>query len=149
MDLQPLSQELAKPEYQGKSDQEAADMVNAKTVQVRREVPTWQLKRHAIESGYWATIKLTREASATPDEVKGLCLSVLDWIDDPSGKTQGVDLDRPAVAGMINSLVATGLISQSIAEQIDSMADLIIPWTQSVGLPEIGIGYVINARREM
>lgn len=149
MDLKPLTDELRKPEYAGKSDQEAADMVNAKTVQVRREVPTWQLKRHAIESGYWATIKLTREASATPDEVKGLCLSVLDWIDDPSGKTQGVDLDRPAVAGMINALVATGLITHSIAEQIDSMADLIIPWTQSVGLPEIGIGYVINARREM
>lgn len=54
MDLTPLTEELRKPEYAGKSDQEAADMVNAKTVQIRQEVPTWQLKRHAIESGYWA-----------------------------------------------------------------------------------------------
>lgn len=149
MDLTPLVEELAKPEYQGKSDAEAAVMVNAKTVDVRREVPTWQLKRHAIESGYWAAIKLARESADTPDQVRGLCLSVLDWIDDPSGKTQQVDLDRPAVAGMVASLVSVGLITQEIAAEIDAMADATIAWTQSVGLPEVGIGYVILAREAM
>lgn len=149
MDLTPLTEELRKPEYTGKSDQEAADMVNAKTVQIRQEVPTWQLKRHAIESGYWAAVKLAREASATPDQVKGLCLSILDWVDDPSGKTQAVDLDRPAVAQMISSLVTTGLITQTIADEIDAMADATIRWTESVGLTEVGIGYVRLAREAM
>lgn len=149
MDLQPLTDELRKPEYQGKSDTAAADMVNAKTVDIRREVPTWIIKRHAIESGYWATIKLTRESSQAPDEVRGLCLSVLDWIDDPSGKTANVDLDRPAVAAMLSALVSAGLVTQTLADEVDAMADATIPWTESVGLPEVGIGYVILAREAM
>lgn len=149
MDLTPLVDELRKPEYAGKSDQEAADMINAKTVDIRREVPTWQLKRHAIELGYWAAIKLARESAATPDALRGLCLSVLDWIDDPSGKTQSVDLDRPAVETMLSSLVAASLLTQQLADEIDAMADATIPWTESVGLPEVGIGYVILAREAM
>ena len=36
--MRALIDELKKPEYQGKTDQQAADMVNAKTVTVRRPV---------------------------------------------------------------------------------------------------------------
>ena len=44
-----LRVELAKPEYVGLSNQEAADRVNAKRVTVRRPVPTWRVRQEAIE----------------------------------------------------------------------------------------------------
>jgi len=53
MDLGVLATEIAKPEYAGMTDQQIADAVNAKTVSVRQLVPTWLVKQHGIENGYY------------------------------------------------------------------------------------------------
>jgi hypothetical protein len=56
-------------------------------------------------------------------------------------------MDRPAVIGMRAALVSAGICSQAQADALKALADASIPWTESVGLPEVGIGLVINARR--
>ena len=148
MNLQPLQEELAKPEYSGLSDQAAADAVNAKTVSVRELVPCWLVKRLAIESGYWPAIKIASQSSDVPLAVRGVALSAVDWIDDSSGKIQNVDMDSPAVSAMLSGLVAAGLLTQSQSDDLRSLADQTKRWVDVVGIGTVGIGYIKNARGE-
>lgn len=46
-----LIDELKKPEYQGKTDQQAADMVNAKTVTIRKRIINVDSRVASIERG--------------------------------------------------------------------------------------------------
>ena len=148
MNLTPLQEELAKPEYSGLSDQAAADAVNAKTVAVRELVPCWLVKQLAIESGYWAAIKIASQSSDTPLAVRGVALSAVDWIDDSSGKIQNVDMDSPAVTAMLGGLVAAGLLTQSQSNDLQALADQTKRWVDVVGIGTVGIGYIKNARGE-
>ena len=146
MNLQPLQEELAKPEYSGLSDQAAADLVNAKTVAVRELVPCWLVKQLAIESGYWAAIKIASQSSDVPLAVRGVALSAVDWIDDSSGKIQNVDMDSPAVLAMLSGLVAAGLLTESQSNDLQALADQTKRWVDVVGIGTVGIGFVRNAR---
>lgn len=138
MNIDPLVAELASPEYATLTDAQAADAVNAKTAAVRRPVPTWLVRQTAIELGVWPALV----SSSTP-----LTISVLAWIDDASGTIQTVDMGRPSVQAMLAGLVESGILTASQSATINGLADATIPWTESVGLPEVGIGLVINARR--
>lgn len=143
--LQKLAAKIAEPQYAGLSDQLLADGINGLRVSVRRPVPTWLVRQTAIEGGYWPALIEARE-STTP-AVRALAITVLAWIDDQSGTIQSVDMDRAAVVQMRAALVQAGICSQAQADALSSLADQSIPWTESVGLPEVGIGMIINARR--
>lgn len=145
MNLFALAAKIAEPQYQGMADQLLADAVNGLRVSVRRPVPTWLVRQAAIEAGYWPSLVEARE-STTP-QLRALAITVLAWIDDQSGTIQSVDMDRPAVVAMRAALVQSGIVTQSQADALSALADASIPWTESVGLPEIGVGLVINARR--
>lgn len=146
MDLQPLADELAKPEYAGLSDQEAADAINAKEVTVRRLVETWRVKQYAIEQGVWAKLKLAKDSPLAPDELKGLCISILDWIDDSAGKIQTVDMDLPSVQYMLGGLVQASLATQEQMAAIIAMANTPIRWVDHVGMGTIGDGHIRSLR---
>lgn len=145
MSLQALAAKISEPQYRGLSDQLLADAVNGLRVTVRRPVPTWLVRQAAIENGYWPALVEARE-STTP-AIRGLAITVLAWIDDQSGVIQTVDMDRPAVVQMRAALVAAGIVTQAQADALSALADAVIPWKDSVGLPEIGVGLIINARR--
>ena len=145
MNLQVLAAKIREPQYAGLSDQLVADAINGLRVSVRRPVPTWAIRQAAIEGGYWVSLIDARESSTAA--VRSLALSVLAWIDDQSGTIQTVDLDRPAVVAMRAALVSAGIVTQQQADALSALADASIPWTESVGLPEVGVGLVINARR--
>ena len=145
MNLSPLAAKIREPQYSGLSDQLVADAVNGLRVSVRRPVPTWQVRQAAIEAGYWPSLIEARE-STTP-AIRALAITVLAWIDDQSGTIQSVDMDRPAVVQMRAALVQAGICSQAQADALSALADQSIQWTESVGLPEVGIGLIINARR--
>jgi hypothetical protein len=145
MNLQVLAAKIREPQYAGLSDQLVADAINGLRVSVRRPVPTWAIRQAAIEGGYWVSLLDARESSTAA--VRSLALSVLAWIDDQSGTIQTVDLDRPAVVAMRAALVSAGIVTQQQADALSALADASIPWTESVGLPEVGVGLIINARR--
>jgi hypothetical protein len=145
MNLQVLAAKIREPQYAGLSDQLLADAINGLRVSVRRPVPTWAIRQAAIEGGYWVLLLDARESSTAA--VRALAISVLAWIDDQSGTIQTVDLDRPAVVAMRAALVQAGIVTQQQADALSALADASIPWTDSVGLPEVGVGLVINARR--
>jgi len=145
MNLSVLAAKIREPQYAGLSDQLLADAINGLRVSVRRPVPTWAIRQAAIEGGYWVSLLDARESSTAA--VRALAISVLAWIDDQSGTIQTVDLDRPAVVAMRAALVQAGIVTQQQADALSALADVSIPWTESVGLPEVGVGLVINARR--
>jgi hypothetical protein len=145
MNLAVLAAKICEPQYAGLSDQLVADAINGLRVSVRRPVPTWAIRQAAIEGGYWVSL-LDASLSSTA-AVRALAISVLAWIDDQSGTIQTVDLDRPSVVAMRAALVSAGIVTQQQAEALSALADASIPWTESVGLPEVGVGLVINARR--
>ena len=142
MNLEALRIELAKPEYEGLSDQEAADAINAKTVTVSQLVPNWQIKQHAILNGYWPLVKAGQ--LATDPQKAGLCLSVIDWVDD--ARIQNTDMNLAGVQTMIGGLVAFDLVTQTLANELFAMASGSIPWTQANGIGEVGIGFIRAAR---
>jgi hypothetical protein len=149
MDLTPLITELAKPEYSRLSDQFAADLVNAKTVSVRELVPCWLVKQLAIESGYWAAIKIASQSSDVPLQVRGVALSAVDWIDDSSGKIQNVDMDSTAVLAMLGGLVAAGLLTQSQSNDLQALADQSKRWVDVVGIGTVSAQEIAKQRERM
>jgi len=145
MNLSALATELAKPEYAGLSDQQAADAINEKTITLRQLVPTWQVKQYAIEQGIWPRIVLIREDSDQSDLVlRGLCISVISWIDDPSIQT--IDVDLPKVQEMLGGLVAYTIATQEQAAAIVAMGSVTVSWAAHNGISEVGIGFVRAAR---
>ena len=145
MNLSALAAKIAEPQYRGLTDQLLADAINGLRVSVRRPVPTWLVRQTAIEGGYWPALIEARE-STTP-AVRALAITVLAWVDDQSGTIQSVDMDRAAVVQMRAALVQAGICSQPQADALSALADASIPWTESVGLGEVGPGNIINARR--
>jgi hypothetical protein len=145
MNLTALAAKIRDPQFAGLSDQALADAVNALRVTVRRPVPTWLVRQAAIEGGYWPLLIEARE-STTP-QLRALAITVLAWVDDQSGTIQTVDMDRSAVVAMRTALVQAGIVTQAQADALSALADASIPWTESVGLGEVGIGMIVNARR--
>lgn len=144
-----LATELQKPEYAGLSDQAAADLINAKMVSKRELVPTWLVKQHGIENGYYAKIKIASCDSTIPVDVRGLCISVLAWIDDQAGKIQSLDMDLDSTHAMVQGLIACGILTQAQADSLARLADRDVRWVDEVGIGEVGIGLVINARKQI
>ena len=136
--LEALAEELRKPEYAGLSDEQTATAVNNKVVTVRELVPTWKVKQHAIENGYYAAIVM---AADNP-----LCINVLAWIDDQAGKIQSLDMDAAATIAMTSGLVQAGLMTEAQQQSLLALASVTKKWVDHVGIGEVGIGYVRAAR---
>ena len=147
MNYQALIDELKKPEHLSLSDQAAADAINAKMLMVRKPISVADIKAYAIQQGFFADID---EACSDPDPVKRkLCKNVRACVDDAAGKLLTIDADSSTVNTMLTGLVNYKLITTLQANAIDGMAWKSIKWTESVGLPEIGVGLVRNARKQI
>jgi hypothetical protein len=140
-----LIEELKKPQYLGTSDQQAADLINVLAVTVKRLVPVVEVKQWAIEEAVYAPIIIGQESS--DEQIRKLCISIAGWIDDVGGRVQNADLDKQAAIDMMQGLVFFGIATQAQIERLKSLRWKTIKWTESVGLPEVGIGLVRNARK--
>jgi len=144
-----LKVELLKPEMVSLSDDAVARILSEKTLAVRKPVDTSRVKQFAFTSGVWARIRLAMRSPSISDEVYGLCVSVVDWIDDPSGKISTLDVDLPVVRSNLAALVTAGLTTQEQVNAIIAMADHVVSWSSYHNIGEIGIGLIHNARREL
>jgi len=143
--MSPLAIELSKPEYAGLSDQAAADAINAKTVAVHQTVAIAKIKEYAIVNGIWPKVKAGQ--SSANAVVAALCVSIIDWVDDPRIST--LDVNLPQVQAMLSGLVSSSLLTEQQKSEVIAMGSKQVSWTSQNGLPEIGIGLVINARKEI
>jgi len=143
--MQALIDELSKPEYASMSDQAAADAINAKTVAIRKPVELWQVEEHASRKGYRA--KLERASKTEGHPCQEVALNILAYIN--SARLNTVDMDLADTQLMIGAMVQCNFATQAMADELLALADQTIKWTESVGLPEIGVGLVQNARKKM
>jgi hypothetical protein len=142
---QALIDELSKAEYASLSDQAAADAINAKTVTVRKPVDLWMVVEHSSRNGYRAKLELARTNGNHP--CQETAINILEYINSP--RLQTVDMDLPSTRGMVQALVQCQFATQAMADELLALADQTIKWTESVGLPEAGVGLVRNARKKM
>ena len=143
MNEQILIAELQKPEYAGLSDQEAADAINAKTATIRKPVPAPMIRLRAMSLGMYAVVKIAAEDKSLPNPPRGAAINFITLADSQDT----VDLDHPDVATNAGTLRQFSLASQEQIDAINSLGNVVIPWTAANDLPEVGIGLVINARK--
>ena len=143
MNEQALIDELRKPEYAGLTDQQAADAVNAKTVTIRQPVAAERVQAAAIASGLWAIVKIAAQNTALPNPPRGAAMSFVDWIE--AGRP--IDMDGGTVQGVGAVLLAYNLATQDQLDALQALADTAARWVDVQGIGEVGIGYVINARK--
>lgn len=143
--MQALIDELKKPEYQGKTDQQAADMINAKTVTVRRPVELWQVEEHASRKGYRATLELA--AKDQSNQCQAIAINILAYIN--SARLNTVNMDLPDTQNMLGAMVACGFASQQDIAELIAFGDHTIPWVDHNNLGIVGVGLIHNARKEM
>ena len=87
---------------------------------VRVPAPASDVRREASLSGVWATMALaSRESSLATDEVKGICITFVDWIDHSST----LDFDLPQVQAMAAGLVAAGICTQAQYDDLSALGD--------------------------
>ncbi len=146
MELSALKSELAASDYIGKTDVEILSILNTKTVVVDRRVPCHEVKRHAMENGYWGAIVIAADNAVLPDNVRGLAISARDWVDDSSGDIESVDFYSAVATNMIAGLVAAGLMTQSQADGLIALRTTTKLWRDHHGFGEIGPGLLNSAR---
>lgn len=148
--MRALIDELKKPEYQGLSDQQVADIINTKMVWIRIWVDTADAITHATQEGYYARMKYVAD-SDPPDESTPAyqcwqaAKNIIGFVESP--KTQKIDMDSPKVIAMRTGMVACGFALQTQANGLDALADKQVRWVDHNGLGDVGRGLVHNARR--
>jgi hypothetical protein len=143
MNEQALIDELRKPEYATMSDQEAADTVNAKVVQQSAPVPAQQIRLTLASRGKLAAIKRIGDNTAAPEPPYDACATLMALLE--AGDT--IDLQNAAVSAASAILIQHNLLTQADADAIAALAVKTVPWVDTVGIGEVGIGYVMNARK--
>jgi hypothetical protein len=143
MNEQALIDELNQPQYATMSDQQAADVVNAKTVTIRQPVAADRVQASAIATGLWAIVKIAAQNTALPNPPRGAAMSFVDWIE--AGRP--IDMDGGTVQAVGAVLLSYNLATQPQLDALQALADTAARWVDTVGIGEVGIGYVINARR--
>lgn len=133
MNVAALRTEVMKADYVGMSDAAIAAAINAKTVTRSRLTPTWEVKKHAIENGYWAVIQIAAEPSNTNATVRGLALSALAWIDDAAGKILSIDFSLSSAQTLVGGLVAATLVSEAQGNALLALGQETVQWTETIG----------------
>jgi hypothetical protein len=146
-----LQTELALPAYAGLTDQQAAAVVNAKTVRALVRLADWSNWPYEDTTYYQLTQAAAMALPAQGDPtyapalaVKAAATTMLGYITNP--KIEHIDMDLPATQMVVAALIAAGVISQELVNRVNVLAN--ITWWRSVGLPRpVTVIDVHNARR--
>ena len=102
------------------ADAECAARCSVIAPHVRQPVSAADVQYTASVNGVWATITLARESTQTPDQIKGICITFLDWI--RSGRA--IDFDMTEVQQMLGGLIQSGLVSQAQADTLNEQGSV-------------------------
>ena len=140
--MQILIDELRKAEYQGLSDQAAADAINAKIVPIRVPVDLWMVVEHASRNGYRAKLELARLDPSSP--CRETAINILEYINSP--RLQTVDMDLPSTREMLGAMVLCQFTTQALADELIALGDSHRAWADHVGIGKVGDGTIKSAR---
>jgi hypothetical protein len=143
MNLEALAAEVAKPEYEGLSDDEVAATLNSQTVTrtVSRFV-NYRTMLADLGPEITLTVKGKIEAAA---EVNPLLALIAPMLMPEAG---GIDVGHPGTRAQIDALVAGGLFTADEATALKGMGEETITIGQSLGWGRaVWPGEVAEARR--
>jgi len=110
-------QEAAKY-FEAGNDTSCAKRLSEIADPIRSPASADDLQRVASLSGGWARVVLaSRESSQAPDEIKGVCITFVDWV--KAGRV--LDFDLPQVQAMIDGLIAAGVVTKEIADELSHL----------------------------
>ena len=121
MNEQALIDELKKPEYQGLSDQDAADAINAKTLQQVTKVEAQAIRLTLASRGRLAAIKRIGDNTAAPEPPYDACATLMALLD----AGDSIDLQNPAVAASSQVLIQHNLLTQEDADAIANVSRIV------------------------
>ncbi len=142
MNLAALKEEIAKPEYSGKTDNEIAAAINTKTITRSRLLQTWEVRQHAIENFYWPAIVMAYEPSNTHQQSRAVAISAIDWINNQ----ETIDLERPSVQTLLGGLQSFGLITAEQVASLMAMRMETVPFLQTIGVEQVGPHHISEAK---
>jgi len=87
---------------------------------LRQPVDGGLIQKIASMNGVWAKITLARESAETPDVIKGICITFLDWV----RKDWRIDFDLPEVETMLGGLLQAGLVTAEEVAALDAVANV-------------------------
>ena len=143
MNEQALIDELKQPQYQTMTDQQAADAINAKTVQQVTKVEAQAIRLTLASRGRLAAIKRIGDNTAAPEPPYDACATLMALLD----AGDSIDLQNPAVSASSQVLIQHNLLTQEDADAIAALAVQVVRWVDAEGIGECGIGFIINARK--
>ena len=117
--MNPLQQELSLPAYTGKSDQQAADILNTPLTAGRKLVPLWQVQQWIQTNGVLAALKAAAYTPTNP--AFAVAANVYDMVF--LGKFENIDLDNLAVKPLLDGLVTAGLLTTTQRAALDALAN--------------------------
>lgn len=109
-----LGDSAASALFAEKQDQQCAIRINAIAPPVRARALADDLQYYAAVNGIWAKVRLAAQSATTPDAIKGVCVTFVDWIE--AGRP--IDLDLPAVGAMLDALVAATIVTTAQKAEI-------------------------------
>jgi hypothetical protein len=146
VNYEPLIEELKKTQYQGTSDQAAADLCNALTVRVACNVPRGAIIKYAVDNGIYGKVNADASDTSLPRDQRIAIWNIKGWVDNPSNPTEVADMTSQTAATMIADLVRFGYATNAHAQELAGMGFKTIKWTESVGWSHVEPGHVQSAR---
>lgn len=104
--------------WKDRRDAACANRCAAIAPTIRTPVAGGEIQKIASMNGVWPRIVLARESADTPTQIKGICITFLDWVE----KGWQIDFDLPSVALMLGGLAQSGLISTEEIAELDAAA---------------------------
>jgi hypothetical protein len=149
MSDEPLIEELRKPQYQGTSDQAAADLINALTVRVACNAPRGAIIKYAVDKGIYGKVNADAYDASLPKEQRIAIWNIKGWVDNPSNPSEVADMTSQTAVTMISDLVRFGYANNAHAQELAGMGFKTIKWTESVGLGSVDDRRVARLRERM
>ena len=143
--METVLDELSKPEYQGLSDQAAADAINAKTLTVRVLVDLWQIEEYARRNGIRQSLK--RAEGNTQHPCQGIAIDILAYITSP--RTKKLDVDLPETQAMFGAMVSCGFANEGNVSEMMDLANETKRWVELNGVINQSADSIRVARDEL
>ena len=125
--MTPLQTELAKPEYSGLDDTQAAAKLNTPVVVGRKKVPLGDFVHTLFTE--WVVSNLSVRTRVDPSALSNDALllwkaadTLLRYIGNPHVET--IDMDLPVTKQALAALVAVGDVPQAVVTAVDAMANV-------------------------
>jgi len=143
MDYQKLWDLIKGPPFCDLDAAECAAACRAKTVKRLRPLSSAQLLAWAGQAGRLARIEQAAESRS--DQLKSIAKAALKLIDRDGTR---LDLNLPDRAGMVDALVAAGVLTAEEKADLCALATERISPAEAAGLAEVYKGHVTKARAQ-